>query len=379
MQLLFHAFPRVRHDRPVAGQRVAWLPHQEAELRHGFGVLEQILEHGILCTPERFGIYADPQSERAEKLASLRADAPYAAVTQSRACFTLMERHELVVATGSSPSHAQVFGPFAIGLDPVRCRTLGICPVSYTYRHVHGGARPGEVAGGTVAGLGSQIVSRLMEIATVFSVLSRIEARARPDERWALPTELLDEIDVGPKFEPLVEQRLRRLDQRSAAHLLEYFDTDRVAAWNIVDFVHLLLSLYQSADSTIDGTPLAFFNQREWRLVFHTRRGLEWIGVGTHPEYRDPAARRMHDRRQALRRFLASGAARRRADDAYLQGCWALHSVDGLHFRDFISEIVVPAGYVAAARELVRRHRFVSDPPVVHAGASTAAECAPAS
>lgn len=372
MKLLFHAFPRARHVRTGNVGAVEWIPHSTEELERGFLILGQILRHGILCTPERFAIYADPETERDLKAAAFKQGEPYTFITQSRACFTLMDRHELsqeISQSGviSSP-HYRIFGPFAIGIDPLPARSLGVCPVFYYYRHLHGAKDDRIASAAPIGGLGSQIVSRLMEIATVFSVLSRIEAIARPQSNGILSEEMLDEIGITPAYEPRVEHLLAQLSRRQAADLLQYFDTDRVAAWNIVDFVNMLLSFYQSADSTLDGTPLAFFNQREWRLVYHTRGGLNWIGLGDHPYYRDPNAFDMFAQRDELKEFLLSDLQSRKRDEDYFLNCWALNKADGLNFRDFIKEIVVPPAYVSRAEMLLHRYDFKGKPPAVYAG-----------
>jgi len=355
MKLLFHAFPRAK-------------PRGDADpAARGMSILQMILTHGMLCTPERFGVYADPQAERPEKRLASAQGRPYASIMQSRACFTLMDRHELFVANDGFGSHAGLFGPFAIGIDPVRARPLGICPVVYYYRHVNRGAGVRDGSDGDIAGLGMQIVSRLMEISNVFAILSRIEAAAHPTADWALSARMLDELDVGPKFEPLAMRRLAALDERAARRLLSYFDTDRVPAWNVVDFLQMLMSFYQTADSTLDGTPLAFFNQREWRLVHHERQGLGWIALGEQPSYRSPNSMQTAAARDELVSFLSRGRAGGDSDAEYLRHCWVLRSIDGLHFREFVREIVVPAECVADAHALLDRHEFAGPRPIVHA------------
>ena len=75
-----------------------------------------------------------------------------------------------------------------------------------------------------------------------------------------------------PKYEEAVVSRINSLTARDAKKVFELFDTDRVIGWSLVDFLNMLLSLYQNADSTIDSEPLAFFFiKEEWRLIHHMR------------------------------------------------------------------------------------------------------------
>jgi hypothetical protein len=359
---LFHAFPRPRHHNDAEGYIVRD-PPTPADQRRALEVLRLILTHGLLCTPERFKLYPNYETENEEKLKFLRAKTHHDEIVQSRACFTLLntleltERHETREA-----AHADLFGEFAIGLDPLEARDLGIAPTVYYYRNDLGaGAR-------RTAGLGSQIVERLDEIRSVFSVLSYIEAQANVgvDEVAFPPAGKLREMGIQIRFQKEIEDAVKRLTSEQAALIFKLFNTDRVPSWNLVDFIEIMLSLYQTTDSTIEDAPLAFFHQREWRLVHHMMPGLIWFGLGNQSARRDPWAAEFHNDRREIRNYLRCGSQKSESDMArYFDHCWVLAGTETRLFRDFVRQIVVPERFCQAASDLIRSIPFESAPPEI--------------
>lgn len=359
MKKLYHAFPR-----PPTQQSDA--PRANDTFEAGIQVLSLILSHGLLCMPERFPLFSDPSSERQEKLALLSAGLPQDQIYQSRACFSLLDlpelsqQIELRPSEGGAPqgspiifSHADLFGPFAIGLDPLEAREMGLLPAVYYYRTNSTG--PSE-------SLSSQIVYRLDEIRTVLKVLSFIEARANLKKLSVPSYERLTEIGMVPKYEAPVVNRLDDLTSRDAKKIFDLFDTDRVASWSLVDFLNMLLSLYQNADSTIDSEPLAFFHQREWRLIHHMRKGMCWYSLGENEYYADSNAARFARSREEIRSLL--GTRMGRLDESKMRRFWVLAEIGDRPFRDFIREIVVPEECEGTVRSLLAQHEFRQEPCV---------------
>ncbi|MCK1574070.1 hypothetical protein [Bradyrhizobium sp. 174] len=358
MKKLYHAFPRPPSGRPDALTA-------SGTINGGLQVLSLILSHGLLCMPERFSLFSDPSSEREEKRALLSANCPQDEIYQSRACFSLLDLPELSQQIELRPSevgprkptvifsHADLFGQFAIGLDPLEARNIGVLPAVYYYR-----AKSAELR----ESLSSQIVYRLDEIRTVLKILSFIEARANLKDLTVPNYERLTEIGMVPKYEKDVFQRLTDLSTRDARMIFELFNTDRVAGWNLVDFLTMLLSLYQNADSTIDSEPLAFFHQREWRLIHHMREGLGWFSLGQNEYYADSNASRFRRSKVAIRSFLKTRMGT--LDENKMRRFWVLAEVEGRPFRDLVREIVVPEECEHEARLLVARHTFLSEPIV---------------
>lgn len=359
---LFHAFPRPPHRKDAEG-KIVRDPPTPADQRRALEVLRLILTHGLLCTPESFRLYPNYETENEEKLKFLQAKTHHDEIVQSRACFTLLntleltERHET-----RKEAHTDLFGEFAIGLDPLEARELGIAPTVYYYRNDMGaGSR-------RTAGLGSQIVERLDEIRSVFSVLSYVEAQANAGiDNVAFPSaEKLREMGIHIKFQKDIEATLARLTTQEAALIFRLFNTDRVPAWNLVDFIEIMLSLYQTTDSTIEDAPLAFFHQREWRLVHHMMPGLIWFGLSNQSVGRDRWAHEFRNDRREIRSYLGSGSHRSESELAwYFDHCWVLAGTETRLFRDFVRQIVVPEEFCQAASDLVKSIPFESAPPEI--------------
>ena len=366
---LFHAFRRPRHRKDQDGKLIRD-PVTDADREKSFEILQLILKYGLLCTPENFGLYPNYNTQNKQKKEFLKNKKPHEEFVQSRACFTLVDTRELSQAyklgkgdNNEYVTHTELFGEFAIGLDPVEARELGILPTVYYYRHDLGHSL------NPMAGLGWQIIERLDEARTVFSVLSYLESwdNKGPDDLSYPSQERLKEMGILIRYQPEIEEELKKLKTREAKLIMRLFDTDRVPAWNLVDFIQILLSLYQCTDSTIQDAPLAFFQQREWRLVHHMNRHLRWFGLGNHKPYRNPRALEFAGEIKALKEFLegVGGKRSKAATEWFLSYCWVLAGTLNLNFRDYVREIVVPATYVERAQDLVNSLEFASKRPQV--------------
>jgi hypothetical protein len=366
---LFHAFPRPPHRMDSAGRIVRDRPTED-DRQKGFEILRLILTHGLLCTPEKFKLYPNYNTENKEKQRCLQANKHHDEIIQSRACFTLVDTMELSKEYELSQdrytqhtAHIDLFGEFAIGLDPIEARELGVMPTVYFYRHDI--SDPFMIT----AGLGSQIIERLDEIRCLFSVLSYIEAKANAEEEddtFFLSPEKLKSMGILVRYQNDIEALLAKLRQEDAAFVFRLFCTDRVPAWNLVDFVEIMLSLYQTTDSTIEDAPLAFFQQREWRLVHHMMEGLRWFALGNHPADRDPRANYFRSAKEEIKNFLHSVSSQKGKDLTwFLNHCWVLVGTEELHFRNFVREIVVPENFFKDAKSIVDSLPFDLAPPVI--------------
>ena len=355
---LFHAFPRPSHTKDVAGAAIRSKPTGE-DRANGLKILELMLRNGLLCTPETFKLYPNYNTTNVEKKVFLDPLTHHDKVVQSRACFTLLDTLELAkeyeVSGGGEQryaSHADLFGEFAIGLDPIEARELGIMPTVYYYRQ--------DIENSRLAGLGSQIIERLDEMRNLFSVISQIEAKAhKGKEVPGLPTiSELEEMGVQVRHQKDIKAGLDNLSEADATFFFRILNTDRVPACNLADFVEIMLSLYQTTDSTIEKAPLAFFNQKEWRLVHHMMAGLVWYGMGDHPSMRDPLAEFFGDQREEIDHFIRKNFSNRsegkvKGPSWFLNNSWVLSGREEKHFRDFVREIIVPKGYEKAAQSIV--------------------------
>lgn len=362
MKRLFHSFMR-----PFTRSHRSIVPTGDRDHELSFHTLELILKYGLVCTPEQFPLFADAASERPAKVELLNQNIGYDTISQSRACFTLLDSLELAQEyrpsdTGPEEywSHADLFGEFAIGLDPIEARDLGILPVVYTYRHTTFNRELPS------SGLGSQVVHRLDEMRTLLAILSRVESAN--GLRCAAPWEMLRPLMSVLRYEPKIDRKLQDLSPADAETVFEFFDTDRIAAWNLADIVTILLSLYQTTDSTFADAPLAFFQQREWRLVHHVRLGTEWYSLGDHEEYRDPLMPKYEDARSEINDHVSDVWQRRQKDplkyDWFRNHCWVIAKIDGKPFRDFVREIIVPSEFECRTKAILEQLPFQRKPAV---------------
>jgi hypothetical protein len=370
METLFHSFPRLpRSEKGRANGSTRDQPNDELKRRieQGFCILTLILKYGLLCTPEDFDLYADRGSENPEKLECYRRNKPYDTVTQSRACFTLLDRAELTrrIPYGDvegdkekplMPSHTDIFGPITIGIDPIEARSFGIIPTIYYY-----GTRHDVFANKAESHpFVWHIINRLDELRIISTILGSVESICHPKR---FPSKLmLGEMGVKLKYERRAAMELDLLSRSAAQQVYDLFDTDRVPGWNLHDFISMLLSLYQTADSTSD--PLAFFRQREWRLVHHMQPNDKWFCLGNRPRYVDAFPREFADAKKEMLDYFKSIFGTPLRQDR-LKHFWILSRISDRHFRDFITEIIVPPAYTNRAKMLLSGFCFKSRVPII--------------
>jgi hypothetical protein len=335
-------------------------------------ILQSILQYGLMCTPERLAIHPHPNTRNHLKLGLVaRGEAEYTHM-QSRMCFTLCEERELFEAVSrgySSPasgkrprlaSHADLFGPFALAVEVPAARQIGILPATY-YSPVDALGRRYDARDGR-PGLHVQMIQKLKELRDVSVILAIIE-RSLGVDGAELPSEaMLKALDIELPYQPAIMAKAYQLTATQRRELFELFNTDRESALGLIGFIDMMLSLFQETDSHVEGdhTPLAFYQQREWRLIHHMRRGARWYCLGRQPDFRDSLAR---DRSSAIRELKRvvndlGGVPR---TEAYFKSCWVLEEVDGAPLRGYISCVVVPARQLVSTRDCLRQYGCVAD------------------
>lgn len=259
-------------------------------------------------------------------------------------------------------SHLDLFGNFAIGLDALEARHIGILPTIYYYKDWPNGQD--LTCKKLASGLCSQLINRLDEIRNILSILSHIEAIASDESTLLFPSrEKLFDMGITPKFETAVQSRLNRLTPKNAKYIFSFFDTDRVASWNLVDYIKMLFSFYQTVDSSLCDEPLVFFQQREWRLIHHMRKGLQWFCLGNCALFADSSRYKFRQARNDIRRFLESRLGRLNEDR--MVNFWVIAEVDNKPFREMIREIVVPIKHVDHASALINRFTYYGSGPEI--------------
>lgn len=246
-------------------------------------------------------------------------------------------------------SHADLFGPFSISFDPLVARRIGIIPTNY-YSPTDLAGRRFEANADATPGLNIQMMQRLKELRDVSIVLAMIESSLVVEGRELPSNAQLSALNLNLPFEGEVVNRIGNLSKEERLRVFQLFDIDRDSATSLVSFIEMMLSSYQETDSRFGGDELAFFQQREWRLIHHMRRGMIWYCLGKQPDFRDPVARHRASAINDIRRVLGRADAR---SEEYYRSCWLLESVNDKLVRDFISDIIVPRVAVDAVTRLV--------------------------
>ena len=327
-RLLFHAFPGP--SRGAQGER-----RETVEL--GIAQLDLMMRYGLLLTPEHLRI---PEND-----AAVNREPPKTEFRQARACLTLVDnREELWRRTrldeyGHPISHVELFGEFAVGIDPIRARELGAVPVIYFYSG-------GDSAHARVS---HEILFTLRELRSLAIALARLEAKARIEDRDTLVTATLDAVGYVLEGEPIVRKRIEAVDRGTARSAVDLLDTDRRPAWNLVDMIDAMFDLFQTADSRSCPESLAYYHEREWRIAplfssgVRCRRMKTEIATGE----RDLPAW-VRDFRTRLRALDGDFFS-----EQILDQCAILHGTRDRTFFDFVEEIVCPTEAAAGVADLL--------------------------
>ena len=343
--LLYHCFPRGTTER--FGQL--------SSNQIGVKQLKTIKKYGLLLTPESFPIPENPLAAKHE------GESPKVEFLQARACFTLVEREELLTAGDpETASHFELFGDFAIGLKPADARKLGAVPVFYVYDAF--GEDPEKSRD---INLTREILFNLRELRSVMIALARLEAKAKIPDRKTLDVATLDRIGYVLQGDPIVRRRIDLVDHQKAREAVDLLDTDRGPAWSLVDLIEITLNLFQTADSKNSGGFLrqhAYYQQREWRIVQLFNPCLRCQRLGSDFDLDGPEAM-TPDERLDLRKRLTELNPRffndsRLEKSAILRGTRDHDGTKATDFFEFVEEIICPSAVASCVKELDERNEF---------------------
>lgn len=327
----FHSFPRPG----------SW-GSRDSEVTVGMRILESVFKDGLLLTPESLTIPPNPDSSRERP--------PTSDVMQRRACFTLLDEDALLQGS----EHQRAFGSFAIGISSYAGRTIGFLPTIYYYSAyiASAGHLPPD------SGLSQQLLFRLGEIRKLLIALAWVEARTglhQTDEDAVRQEEvkseeylerfgltLDDELDADEG--PQLAERLRHLDNCLAKQFYLHINTDRVRAWNLAEWMTILLSLLQTADSKRRNRHLAYFQQREWRVIHAYSPGVTIQSLGDGLDYYRQHFDWSH--------IIASGS---KVDKRH---CSLLTHVQGRPFHTLIDTVMVPTSVRSELSDFLSRYEL---------------------
>jgi len=207
------------------------------------------------------------------------------------------------------------------------------------------------------------MIQRLKEAREVLVLLGLIEADLEVSGGSMPPLEVIDSLGYDLPFERSIVAKVRALSAEQRMQIFQHFNIDRSPALHLVSYLEMMMGLFQETDSSLDGTPYAFYQQKEWRLIHHMRQGMSWYSLGPQPLFRDQLAPYRQEEVRRLRALLRSQFGPR--DESYFASCWVLEEVDGRLVSDYVSQIIVPR----RARPLVAGllARYGGDVPLLDA------------
>jgi hypothetical protein len=216
----YHSFPRRGHGKPEAVDR-------------GLAVLESILDRGLLLTPEIITIK--------EQLSNGSSSEPWN-MLQKRVSFTDLAPSELL-------EHAKSFGPFALEWDTQKLVQMGAIPVFYV---------PTRATPNTLDGLGNTLLARLGEIQRLLQRLEQLTVRVN-QPYWARENLAYRKggVDINTFGCPLT----------AVAVLLQHLSEDIQPLPVLLSSVRALNGYFYPTENLSYGGPLAYYRQREWRIL----------------------------------------------------------------------------------------------------------------
>lgn len=306
-QRFIHAFPRTSKRHRAS---------KDALESAGITQLRSVFENGIILTPEPFVFPVDHKN-------TIYDTAPETTVIQRRACFALLSIEDMM----GNQKHSDVFGNFAIGLRTNEARKLGILPTIYYYKSDLRDAL--NIIEGR--GISHELLFRLAEIRRILISIAWIEASANPKDQQYFSKEKLRFYDYTVDDEPNIWPMLDKIREREARKAFKLLDSDRPPASSLIGCLDLILSLFQTADSSYERRHLDYYSQREWRLVAAETDGIECIPLSKPHKKTTRAARAFYRAQQETR------------SDISLEDAFLLVSSGGQKFSEFISDVVVPS------------------------------------
>lgn len=300
----------------------------------GSDTLRSMSKYGLLCTPQWLSF-----SNRTGRSIGARREVGQSDLgrfSQSRFCVTALASEQLYVKQPHSPiTHAEAFGPFAIGFTNEAARQIGLLPTIYHWPiPIKENAR--ESAHSSAPNLNTQLIHSLYDIRNVLQNLSILEYhQSQYDTNMVLKGIDLTKIIGDSSDKTSLIDKLSQSNAETIDLLTEPFNFRRLPALFLLDHLEIILSLFQSTDDLKSEVPLTYFHQREWRLVQHLRPSLFWYSLGDSPLQQDE---NKYKRQKKIREIKN----RIQKSQSYLDACWILESVNGRHVRELISLVSVP-------------------------------------
>jgi hypothetical protein len=316
----YHSFPRLKLGDTAESATV---------VEKGLNLLRAIKDVGLVLAPEVVE-WSIPQIDGTTKLLRRR---------QVRICFTELSPSELA-------SHAKVFGPFVVQFSISLLRQVGVLPVIYVPQMVKGDR--------LFSSFGPVIVWMLENARHTMDQLHNLSVISDPAKalEWARKTN--PEVK---SVDPNCKINLRNTTE--TAETDKNFEVDASVVKGILDYLGYKTApfelmrgtlaaaqtLFYPTDDPIHDQELAYYRQREWRLI----PGLSAEGQS---QTRPPT-----ETEKALllgldERFWSRELSDDRGRFARVNEAQVLADFQGKPISDFIEKIVVPPEAFDAANAI---------------------------
>jgi hypothetical protein len=305
-RFFYHSFPRRGRDGSQATSK-------------GLAILQSIIRSGLLLTPEKI--------EWTEFLQD-GTQSPSIQMFQKRICFTELAPLELA-------EHARAFGPFAVEFSIENLRLLGGIPVFYL-------PKP-STRERDLEGIASALVARL---ADVQQLLTRLTELARLVQMRADKSELLNVTRNGTVV------GVTRCNIGGAEDLLRILSFQIQPPQELLNAIRALASFFYPTENLTYTGPLAYYRQREWRIIGNmVRRGVQ-VARDLTPEEKDILYQIDRDFFE-LAMVFPTGEYRR-ADQ-----CLYFSELVDTPILGRARRVIVPDDAKAEAENLLRQHGFI--------------------
>jgi hypothetical protein len=253
-------------------------------------------------------------------------------VQQKRVCFTELSPAEL-------PRHADEFGHFALEFEIDVLKGLGAIPVFYIPRQVSGGDE--------VTSLGSILVIQIIDAMILAMRLAGVKKN-------------LDNAPFATGEFPctfgFTETKLQtfNLDAAEARKFIQAFTYSLTPPDMLENSLAALLSFFYPADDIERNKTLAYYRQREWRIVGNIAVRGEELMRRPRTEF---VERLLEIDPEFFGREFPPSSGRRLADDIYV-----FPGIGEKRIIEMARRIIVPDAAVERAKSIVE---CVTDPPPV--------------
>lgn len=321
----YHSFPRIRPgDKP------------EKIIKDGLNILESIRHSGLLLAPE---IVEWKQPIGNDKFRTI-------ANRQIRMSFTELDSSELGL-------HSKLFGPFSLEFAIPDLRKLGALPVIYVPQHLEGPKN--------FSSIGTSIVVHMHDIKYLINQLHQLH-------NYSDLEFLKKQYPEAESIHPNAEFTLNNENPENPGEIVQSFKIPFGTMKDIISYLsyrnaplHLMegiltavQNLFYPTDDQIHDELLAYYRQREWRLI----AGVSLEGKSQSRPLKEEEKMKLESiNAHFWNRELNDGKIilRRKDEAVVIEEYW-----DG-HISKLITKVRVPKEAEAAARHLFEDKVFCNE------------------